>query len=257
MQQLISIDLKGDFAYFKKPDINSGLQLTYNLLHKPALLGILGAIAGLEGYKKKGSLPEYYEALKTLPIGIEPLNHQKGNYSKTKLTYTNTIGYANDRSNFIANEMLLIAPAYRCYLLLDTSLLLHQKILDYLSKGQAEYVPYFGKNEYPAWWEAHQDGFKVYDFEAVSTLPAQAKVSTLFKKGDLVINQEFSRVKKLFGGAKEALFVYFERLPIRFDEQLFQYQLEDFVFTNFSVKTTKQFTELYYLKDRNSYVQLF
>lgn len=51
---LISFDLRADFGVFKKPDVNEGLQLTFNMLHRPALLGILGAIAGLEGYQKKG-----------------------------------------------------------------------------------------------------------------------------------------------------------------------------------------------------------
>jgi CRISPR-associated protein Cas5h len=48
--KLVSFDLKADFGFFKKPDINDGLYLTYNMLHKPTLLGILGAIVGLQGY---------------------------------------------------------------------------------------------------------------------------------------------------------------------------------------------------------------
>ena len=43
-QRLISFDIQADFGFFKKPDYNDGVLLTYNMLHKPALLGILGAI---------------------------------------------------------------------------------------------------------------------------------------------------------------------------------------------------------------------
>ena len=46
-QRLISFDIQADFGFFKKPDYNDGVLLTYNMLHKPALLGILGAITAL------------------------------------------------------------------------------------------------------------------------------------------------------------------------------------------------------------------
>ena len=45
--KLISFDLCADMGFLKKPDINEKIYLTYNMLHKPALLGILGAIIGL------------------------------------------------------------------------------------------------------------------------------------------------------------------------------------------------------------------
>lgn len=55
MSKVISFDLFADFGFFKKPFSNEKLDLylTFNMLHKPALLGILGAILGLSGYKKK------------------------------------------------------------------------------------------------------------------------------------------------------------------------------------------------------------
>ncbi|MDD3772535.1 MAG: CRISPR-associated protein Cas5, partial [Weeksellaceae bacterium] len=54
MEKLISIDLKADFGFFRKPDTNNTINLSYNIIHKPAILGILGAIIGLEGYTEKG-----------------------------------------------------------------------------------------------------------------------------------------------------------------------------------------------------------
>lgn len=60
---LISIDLKSGFGFFKKPDINDSIYLTYNMIHKPALLGLLGAVLGLGGHKSYGKLPQYYEEL--------------------------------------------------------------------------------------------------------------------------------------------------------------------------------------------------
>lgn len=115
-QRLISFDIQADFGFFKKPDYNDGVLLTYNMLHKPALLGILGAIIGLRGYRKKGEWPEYYQRLAALPVGIEPLEgrHEKGNFQKTIVKYTNTVGYANQDGNLLVEESMLIRPAYRC-----------------------------------------------------------------------------------------------------------------------------------------------
>jgi CRISPR-associated protein Cas5h len=46
----LSFNLSGNFAHFKKPDVNSYAYFTYSHIHKVALLGIIGAILGLEGY---------------------------------------------------------------------------------------------------------------------------------------------------------------------------------------------------------------
>lgn len=55
-QRLISFDIQADFGFFKKPDYNDGVLLTYNMLHKPALLGILGllSVCGVIGKKENG-----------------------------------------------------------------------------------------------------------------------------------------------------------------------------------------------------------
>lgn len=90
--KLISFDIFAEMGFFKKPDINSGVYLTYNMLHKPALLGILGAVIGLSGYKENGKLPEYYNILRELRVGIQPLNSDKGNYTKTVIKYNNGTG---------------------------------------------------------------------------------------------------------------------------------------------------------------------
>ena len=116
--KLISFDLKADFAFFRIPDTNATINLSYNIIHRPAVLGVLGAILGLDGYKEKGKLPQYYEVLKDVRIGVEPLNHDKGNYTKTNIKYSNTVGYANKGTNFLTEELTLVKPEYRIYLLL-------------------------------------------------------------------------------------------------------------------------------------------
>ena len=115
MKKLISFTIKAEKGFLKKPDINDGIYLTYNMLHKPAILGILGAIIGLEGYQKNGVLPEYYKELKDIPVGVKPVNAEKGNFQKTKITYNNTTGFASNEAggNLIITEQTLIKPSYK------------------------------------------------------------------------------------------------------------------------------------------------
>ena len=54
----------------------------------------------------------------------------------------------------------------------------------------------------------------------------------------------------------EVPFMYFERLPVDFDMDLIQYQMEEMVFTNYKIKNLQNLPDLYYLKNSNHYVQL-
>jgi CRISPR-associated protein Cas5h len=254
MQKIVSINLKSDFGFFRKPDANNTINLSYNMLHKPALLGILGAIIGLEGYKEKGKFPEFYEKLKNLMIGIEPLDHEKGNFQKTVIKYTNTIGYANNGSNFLTEEATLIKPSYRVYLLLDLNNEDHNKLYTNLKTGQSEYIPYFGKNEFPIWWD--KDDFEEYDFEKVEKVSGSYKVNTIFEKKEIVKNQT-TQVFDLFNFQNtQSPFIYFERLPKGFNEELFQYELGEFVYTSYNLKSDYVPENTYLLKFKEVHVQL-
>ncbi len=216
-QTLISFDLKGDFGVFKKPDVNEGLQLTFNLLHKPALLGILGAIAGLEGYQRQGVFPEYYSKFRDLRVGIEPLEgwHDKGNFVKTVIKYTNTVGYANADGNLIVTEQTLRRPAYRVYLLLDLDVKEQALLCERIQAGEAEYLPYFGKNECAAWWEA--ESVQEYEFEPFAAT-GDFRVSSVFvRKGSVKEGQaELDFDIDLGKMVNAASYINFERLPIKF-----------------------------------------
>ena len=70
--ETLKFTLAGQNAFFKKPDVNEYCYFTYGHIHKVALLGMLGAIAGYKGYgskyetvKKRKILsedyPEFYE----------------------------------------------------------------------------------------------------------------------------------------------------------------------------------------------------
>jgi CRISPR-associated protein Cas5h len=255
MQRLISVDFKGHFGFFRKPDANNTINLSYNMLHKPALLGILGAIVGLDGYKKKNELPAYYKQLKSLQVGVEPLNHDQGNFQKTVIKYSNTVGYANKGTTYLTEEATLINPAYRVYMLLDDTIDVQAKLYDYLTTGKTEFVPYFGKNEHNTWW-LREDVLE-YEFDSVEEIKDSYKVRTLFEKSN-VLQGNTEAIFDLFSFHETASpFIFFERLPKGFDEELFQYELGEFVYTTYDIKPTYQVKNLYALNNESNYIQLY
>ena len=256
MQKLISIDFKADFGFFRKPDANNTINLSYNMMHKPALLGILGAIIGLEGFKERGKIPQYYEQLKYVKIGIEPLEHEKGIYQKTTIKYTNTVGYANNGSNYLTEESTLIKPSYRIYLLLEQENKFEQKLYDYLKNGKAEYLPYFGKNEFYAWWSV--ESFNEHIYELLFDEGKSKTIKTLFLKPSLLKDGKEDIPFDIFNFEKqETPYFYFERLPTGFDEKLMQYEIGNYVFGTYNLKSNIQLDNLFYLENSDSYVQLF
>lgn len=259
-KHLLSFDLHADFACFKKPDVNEGLILTFNCLHKPALLGILGAIAGLQGYARKGEFPKYYQLFKNLRVSIQPVDrfHEKGNFSKAILSYTNTVGYANEDGNLIVTEQTLVRPAYRCYVELDDTMDQQAVLYRRLKNGESVYIPYLGKNEFAAWWE--KDSVKEYSYSSFQP-DRSFKISSLFIRQYPVL---FQRIAPKFSPTLQAMtntssFIYFERLPLSFDETMFQYELAEFAFTDWVLKEDSVVQDLYQIKSGGEaeVIQLF
>lgn len=251
-QHLLSFDLLADFACFKKPDVNEGVILTFNCLHKPAFLGILGAIAGLKGYSRKGEFPEYYQAFKNLRVGIEPLEglHEKGNFNKTIIKYTNTTGYANADGNLIITEQTLIHPGYRCYVVLNDAVKEQLLVYNRLKSGESAYLLYFGKNEYLAWW----DKSKVKEYSYFSfTANTDFKISSLFVKQYPLLHQKVTPKisPSLRTVTNVSSFMYFERLPLGFDEVLLQYELAEFAFTDWTLKEDSIIDDLFQIETEN------
>ena len=267
-KKLISFTIKSNMGILKKPDINDGIYITFNMLHKPALLGILGAIIGLEGFKKVEKLPEYYIKLKELPIGIEPINHRNGYFQKTIINYTNTTGFANETknigNNLIISEQTLINPLYKIYLLLDLENEEQKKLYEYIKYNKAEYLPYFGKNEYPLFW---YDFIEYNNWEYLKSTEKEIVISTIFikntalKKFKKTENEEFDLFDFSNSDKEEPSFAYFERLPIKYDEILFQYEYENFVFTNFKINYSESVikSDVYKIKYNNKeiFISLF
>lgn len=256
MKTLISIDVRADLGFLKKPDINESIYLTYNMLHKPVLLGILGAIVGLQGYQVRSRLPDYYLQLKNIRVGIQPLQARNGNFLKSVVEYKNGVGYASQEAggNLIVREQILVKPAFRCFVELDSEDALQQRLLESLQHGEADYLPYFGKNEFPLWWDGfHQHEYQPFDFSR------DYEVATIFKKPREVIKEMVQRkILSPFGmNGGEPKFMTFEELPVGFDEQLLQYEKQPFVYTNFTLSRDLQLEGLFEVQEQDGLVQLF
>lgn len=257
IKTLISFDLKAEFGFFKKPDINEGICLTYNMLHKPALLGILGAISGLKGYQKNEEFPEYYNKLKHIKVGIQPSStSDKGNFTKDIVSYNNSTGLASDEpgGNLIVTEQILIKPSYRCFLLLNLENEIEKKLYDNIMSYKAEFLPYMGKNDFSAWWTNSKKYDDIHEFDFSSNY----KIDSIFVKDEAVssyIPEAFGRSARL----NVQPFVYFEKLPIAFDEKLYQYQYGDFVYSNafFSKEMNMSSNGIFYKIDNATIIQLF
>lgn len=277
MNTIISFDLKADFGFLKKPDTNDPMYLTFNMLHKPALLGILGAIVGLGGFseakeeeekqkpekgrKRKPTLPEYYLQLQDLKVGIRPLNAENGNFQKTTIKYNNAVGYANEdakKNGATLNivEQTLIQPSYRCYLLLESINPLHQKLKDYLENAKAEFLPYLGKNDFSVWW----DNFQEYETKPCNAFEKGFKLNSIFIKEetlkDGVVRSRGFKPKP----TQNSKFMYFENLPTGYNLDLMQYDYAPFALTDWELQADYQVSDVYEIlsqKNEKETIQVF
>lgn len=250
MKTVISFDLYADMGFLKKPDINEKIYLTYNMLHKPCVLGILGAIAGLKGFTKNNELPEYYTKFKDIPVGIKPIGKgcEHGNFTKNVTTYTNTIGFSNADGNLIVSEQTLISPAFRIFILLDIENQEQQTLYDRIRQQEAVFIPYLGKNDYSAWW--NKEDVKEYNFQKFEG-GEEFRIDTVFIKEGSLVNQvvehkaSFRNNLSFLNGS----FMYFEKLPICYNQKLYQYDYADFAYTDWRLSKDSFLANLYKVDD--------
>ncbi len=245
----ISFKLSGKTAFFKKPDVNVYVYFTYNNIHKPALLGLLGAIIGLGGYtqlfdKNRGlkntqlgyddGYPKFYQKLQHLKISITPLA-EYGYFSKKIQTFNNSVGYASfeQGGNLVVREQWLENPAWQIMILDDESEEF-KKISDFILNKKAVFIPYLGKNEHFA---------KIENVEIVELERAiqNIKISSLFDEKTLKI----SKTKR-----GELSFYFKEISPFRLQEQYHFYEYVSLVFTNHKIEDG-DFSNLFSKKGEN------
>ena len=231
----ISFKLSGKTACFRKPDVNVYTYFTYNNIHKPALLGLLGAIVGLGGYtqlfekkkkKKKGSLeyddgyPEFYKKFQHLKVSITPLA-PNGYFSKKIQTFNNSVGYASfeQGGNLIVRAQWLENPMWQI-MILDDGSEEFTKISEYLLGCKSVFIPYLGKNDHIA---------NIKDVMPVDlSEPSGNFIDSLFMKN----------FEKLDGWVRESddnPYIFQEISPYSLQRDYHFYEYESLVFTNYEI----------------------
>ena len=210
--------LKGKTAHFKIPEVNMNYYFTYGNIHKPALLGLLGAIAGYRGYqqgyqKEYADYPEYYSKLKDIKISIVP-TPKDGYFSKKIQVFNNSVGYASmeQGGNLIVKEQWLENPEWTIYLMLDCeeSLSMAELILE----NRCTYMPYLGKNDHPA---------TIINAQLVDLEETRAEDATV----RCIMPENLAEFD-----FDEMNFKYQEYLPVALDFATNQYVTEKFILTD-------------------------
>jgi len=244
----ISFELSGKTAMFKKPDVNSYLYLSYNNIHKPALLGLLGAVIGLGGYnqlhtqkelikekikglkgKEKKALqeklieldkefPEFYEKLKSLKVSITPMAPH-GYFSKKVQVFNNSVGYASKEAggNLIVREQWLEKPKWQI-LILDDGSELYAQLKEYLLNQKSVYIPYLGKNDHPAKIDK----------------PKEVKLNEVYLEEGNYVDSLFIKTEEISGFEKEGEmpFIFQEVSPLTLQEEFHFYEYKTLCFSN-------------------------
>jgi len=261
----ISFTLSGKTACFRKPDVNQYAYFTYNNIHKPALLGLLGAIVGYEGYnglhQRKTSLkeriknatskdkkilqnelknlqnkyPEFYENLQYLKIAIKPMA-KNGYFSKKVQVFNNSVGYASQEEggNLIVREQWLEEPCWQIYIKDDESDV-YESIKSYLMGGKAVFIPYLGKNDHPA---------KITSVKEVLLSPWESnqKIASLFTEDHIRLSKHAPR--------NELAYLFKEHSPVRLQKEYHFYEFEKLLFTNYKAESSN-YEDIYQIDDEN------
>lgn len=261
MKKVISVDFYADFGFLKKPDTNYPMYFTFNMLHKPAVLGILGAIIGEKGFYdeaklsksegkgrnattayQRGIKPDYYSKLEHLKIGIEPLRSNRGVFIKDSVQYNNGTGFASEETggNLIVTEQFLLSPAYRCYIMFEKMDETEEKVYTYLKNGFAEFLPYLGKNDFSMWWQ---------DFEEYELDEFNPSENNDFQISSIFIKDVIRDIKiEVMSFDDDSKFAYFENLPISYNTTLWQYEYNQFAYTNYSLVANSTINRLFTVK---------
>ena len=253
--KVLKFNLSGKFAFFKNEVMND-MYDTYPHIHKPALLGLFGAMLGYNGYAqtqkvfgtKEIDFPEYYEKLKDLKIAIVP---KKQSFTKVLETFTNTTSMFNRvtvmkpkvkkedteeieekvkgekaenkvGSNLIVQQFWLENPSWDIYLVIDNDE--SKKIEDSVLNYKSVYSLYLGANNHFA---------NISDIGRLEAKEITEKGVTI---NSLVKDEE---VSVRTGNIKEDVYFYDYILPTLLSPKSNVYKKEDFILTNDTLEMRK------------------
>lgn len=219
--------LSGETAMFKKPDVNKTTYFTFMHIHKPVILGLFGALLGLNGYAdctaKGKEYPDYYTELKDLPISIIPVFKSKQySFMTTIQTFTNTTAQISKEYSLIIREQWLKSPCWQIIVKDDKSDAF-KKLKDVLLNQECYFEPYLGKNDHPA---------TITDVKECSIKEVDPNEFVLLKS--LSLYEDVLETKGAAGRVRPSM--YKEYMPIGLNHKVCDYIQKEMFLTNQLVK---------------------
>lgn len=209
--EALEFKLSGEFGMFRRPEKQKPA-LTFSLIPKSAVLGVCGAILGLEGYTSLRGMPEFWDKLQHLKVAISPLSVDgtplKQPVRKIFVKYLNYHGYGNVDGPDILEEQILVRPAFMATLLGTENDNLFSAIKKQLKSNSCVFRPYLGKNEFLAnvefVGEQKAEGFAGNKLSCSSIYTENPKYepgvrATAMKMWSYLIRDDFSRGLDEFG----------------------------------------------------------
>lgn len=220
--ECVKFNLFGRVAHFKNPENNNEVEFTFNNIHKPALLGILGAILGLDGrnkIKENGYL-EFYEKLKKIKVSIVP---KKIIFDKFIEEINNSSGLANNGMSQQVKKQCLNNPSWDIYILKnDLELELWNLLVTNLINGTSKFNISLGRKKYVA------------NIKNVEYLDIPRKEVDFVKCDSLISEKVIYNISSELYNPNSIEFKLVEKLPVSLNK-LTLYEKEKFIFTSYKL----------------------
>jgi CRISPR-associated protein Cas5h len=272
MDKLISIDFESILGFFKNPQFNGEKESKsygFDCIHRLAIFGMLGSLVGLKGIRveqnqKTFELPEFYQKLCNIKIGIQILNENGIKKEWFKINSSSGLFSKEDGGILMINYDTIIKPKYRIYLKLNLNNQYENDIYDILKN---DYIGCFGDiymGKSPL--NITRSNFMEHDNYTFVKSPKNVKILTLFKG-------EYQKVIKPLKGVdsnnkyeinylfEKNSIINYEReivLPVSYtnDGDKFKYdEFEEFNYTNKTINITSE--EDFIKINENDYIYLF
>lgn len=146
------IIISGNWAHFRKADTNNN-PLTHDFITKTALIGLIGAVIGIERKDMKKRFPELSD---DILYGVQLLKHvKKVSWSFTSKKAVNPTGEGSPKAfEFLQNPSFKISLALRD----KRSETLFDEFINFIKNSEAVYPPVLGWHNCPAELEWSNSG---------------------------------------------------------------------------------------------------
>lgn len=137
------IEIKGIWGHFKKPETNNN-PLTHDFITKTALIGLIGAVLGLDRIEMAEKFPQLSE---DIFYGVSVISTvKKESWSFTLRSVTDQFQKAPKAMEFLKNPNYIVAIAISN----ERSATLLSKFFDFVERSEAHFTPVLGLHNCPA-----------------------------------------------------------------------------------------------------------